>query len=65
MEKLTVPGCALVDVPLGVLTLSQSAPGRTEAVQLTAVGVETLTRNELPALPGTPPADIWNWAPTG
>jgi hypothetical protein len=51
--------------PDGVVTESHGAPGNTFAVQLTGDADDTFTKNELPALPGAPPTDVWNCAPEG
>ena len=65
IAKLTVPGVALEAVPDGVVTLSQFAPGNTDALQLMVDVPVTLNRNEPVVLPAALPACKWNCVPAG
>ena len=62
MEKLNVPGCAGVDAPESVPSVSQSAPGWTVAVQLMAEPAVPI-RTEPERFPVAVPCCMGNCAP--
>ncbi len=65
MVKATEPGVADEAKPLEPPRLSQGAPGGTAAEKLMGLLPLTVTRKAPEALPGSPPACIWNWEPPG